>query len=164
MADHEQEHSDAPEGGPVKTFLEHLEDFRWVLVKSIVALAVAMLVCLIAANNVIQIIKWPLTRTSVSYPGTNQIAIVNFGTNHVGNFQLSSVQQKSLNPGTTNRFVVVQIEPLTVGTNQILGWHVSDNPQAIANAQKLHVELINLHPAGGFFVAFQIALYGGMVL
>ena len=26
------------EGGPVKTFLEHLEDFRWMLIKSVVAL------------------------------------------------------------------------------------------------------------------------------
>jgi sec-independent protein translocase protein TatC len=163
MADHETEHSNAAEGGPVKTFLEHLEDFRWVLVKSIVALAIAMLVCLIAANDVIQIIKWPLTRTTVSFPGTNQIAVVSFGTNHIGNFQLSPEQQQILNAGT-NRFVAVQIEPATVGTNQILGWHVSDDPAAIAAAQKLHVELINLHPAGGFFVAFQIALYGGMVL
>ena len=32
------------EGGPVKSFLEHLEDFRWVLVKSIVALGLGMLI------------------------------------------------------------------------------------------------------------------------
>ena len=38
---------ESPEGGPVKTFLEHLEDFRWVLIKSIVALFLGMLVCLI---------------------------------------------------------------------------------------------------------------------
>ena len=57
--DHETEHPDEAEGGPVKTFLEHLEDFRWVLIKSIVALCLAMLVCLVAANYVVQIIKWP---------------------------------------------------------------------------------------------------------
>ena len=28
----------------------------------------------------------------------------------------------------------------------------------------MHIDLINLSPAGGFFVAFQVALYGGMVL
>ena len=34
------------EGGPVKSFLEHLEDLRWVLIKSLAALSVAMLICL----------------------------------------------------------------------------------------------------------------------
>jgi sec-independent protein translocase protein TatC len=161
--DHETEHSDEAEGGPIKSFLEHLEDFRWVLIKSLVALTVAMLLCLIAGNYVVQIIKWPLTRVKIHYPGTNQIAIVSFGTNHLGNFQLTTEQQKFLNLGT-NRFVSVQVEPLTLGTNQVLGWRVNSDANAIAGAQKLHIDLINLSPASGFFVAFQVALYGGTVL
>ena len=151
------------EGGPVKTFLEHLEDFRWVLIKSCVALAVAMLLCLVAGNDVVQVIKWPLTRAKISYPGTNQIAVVSFGTNHLGNFQLTAEQKKFLDLGT-NRFVSVTIEPLTFGTNQVLGWRINADGNAIADAQRLHVELVNLSPAGGFFVAFQVALYGGAVL
>src|SRR6185312_525982 len=55
-------------------------------------------------------------------------------------------------------------EPLMVGTNQVLGWHVKDDPGAIADAQRLHIELVNLHPAGGFFVAFQVAFYAGLLL
>jgi hypothetical protein len=35
------------EGGPVKSFLEHLEDLRWVLIKSLAALSVAFVVCLV---------------------------------------------------------------------------------------------------------------------
>jgi hypothetical protein len=35
-----------------------------------------------------------------------------------------------LNLGT-NRFVAVTVEPLTLGTNQVLGWHVSEDPDAI---------------------------------
>jgi len=157
------DHAHPEEGGPVKTFLEHLEDFRWVLVKSIVAVGLAMLVCLAAGNYVVQIIKWPLTRTTISYPGTNQVAIVSFGTNHLGNFRLSTEQQQAFNLGS-NRFVSVQIEPVLDGTNQVLGWRVNDDPQAIADAHRLHIELVNLSPAGGFFVAFQVALYGGLVL
>jgi sec-independent protein translocase protein TatC len=164
MADDlESERPDGAEGGPVKSFLEHLEDFRWVLIKSSVALAVAMLLCLIAGNYVVGIIKWPLTRAKISWPGTNQIAVVSFGTNHLGNFQLAPEQQKSLNLGT-NRFVAVEVEPLTIGTNQVLGWRVSDDAKAVTGAQQMHIDLVNLSPAGGFFVAFQVALYGGMVL
>jgi sec-independent protein translocase protein TatC len=161
--DHESEHPDEAEGGPVKTFLEHLEDLRWVLIKSLVALGVAVLLCLLAGNYVVQIVKWPLTRASIGYPGTNQIAVVRFGTNHVGNFQLTPEQQKSLNLGT-NRFVAVEVEPLTLGTNQVLGWRVSEDSAAIADSQRMKVDLINLSPAGGFIVAFQVALYGGLVL
>ena len=62
--DPESERPDEAEGGPVKTFLEHLEDLRWVLIKSLVALGVAVLLCLLAGNYVVQIIKWPLTHAS----------------------------------------------------------------------------------------------------
>src|SRR6185369_8023209 len=114
--DHENK-PDGPEGGPIKTFLEHLEDFRWVMVKSIITLALGMLVCLVTANHVVEILKWPLSRAPRTYPGTNQIAIVSFGTNRLGNFQLSSEEQQAFNLGT-NRFVTVQVEPLTLGSNQ----------------------------------------------
>jgi sec-independent protein translocase protein TatC len=161
--DPEAERPDEAEGGPVKTFLEHLEDFRWVLIKSLVALFLGMLVCLFAANYVIGIIKWPLTRAPLGHPGTNQIVVVSFGTNRVGQFQLTAEQQTSLNLGT-NRFVSVQVEPLRVGTNQVLGWHASDDPGAVADAQRMKIDLINLSPAGGFVVAFQVAIYGGALL
>jgi len=161
--DHEAERLDEAEGGPVKTFLEHLEDFRWMLIKSIVALFVGMLVCLFAANYVIQIIKWPLTRAPVGHPGTNQTIVVSFGSNHLGHFQLTAEQQRSLALGT-NRFVSIQVEPLAIGTNRVLGWQVSDDPGAIAEAQRMKIDLINLSPAGGFVVAFQVAIYGGVVL
>jgi sec-independent protein translocase protein TatC len=161
--DHETEHPDEAEGGPVKTFLEHLEDFRWMLIKSIVALVVAMLVCLVAASYVVQVIRWPLTHAKIHYAGTNQVVVVSFGTNRLGNFRLTSEQQKSLHLGT-NRFVAVEVEPLTLGTNQVLGWRVSEDSAAIAGSQRVKVDLINLSPAGGFIIAFQVALYGGLVL
>jgi sec-independent protein translocase protein TatC len=183
--DHESERSDLHEGGPVKTFLEHLEDFRWVMVKSVVALFLAMLLCLMGANYVIGIVKWPLKHAGMDYPvtvwnyfmswalplnhlspvypGTNQVVVVSFGTNHVGNFQLTPEERQSFNLGT-NRFVAVTVEPLTLGTNRVLGWHIGDNPAAIADAQRMNLELVNLSPAGGFVVAFQVALYGGIAL
>ena len=161
--DHEAERPDEIEGGPVKTFLEHLEDFRWVLIKCIATLLVAMLVCLLAGNYVIQVIKWPLTRATVNYRGTNQVVTVSFGTNHLANFQLTAEQQAALNLGT-NRFVAVQVAPVNVGTNQVLGWQVIDDPGAIADAQRMKIDLVNLSPAGGFVVAFQVAIYAGMVL
>ena len=198
------EHSDPEldEGGPVKNFLEHLEDFRWVLVKSAVAICLAMLVCLIGANYVIGVIKWPMTQGYVSYPGTNYIAQIKYGTNQLAKFELTDAQQRDLNlpslvfppnislgervetwwqsvkhgwhgikaqpappaPPDPNRFVLVEVTPMTLGSNQVLGWSVHTNADVAAEVRKLNVDLVNLSPAGGFFVAFQVAIYGGMVL
>src|SRR5580692_984450 len=122
-------------GGPIKSFLEHLEDFRWLLVKCVVTLSLAMLICLLGANYVIGIIKWPLTQAHVSYPGTNQVVSVSFGTNHLGNFPLTPAQQQLLGTDASNRFTVVTIEPVRLGTNQVLGWRVMDDAAAIADMQ-----------------------------
>jgi sec-independent protein translocase protein TatC len=150
-------------GGPVKTFLEHLEDLRWVLVKSAAALGVAMLLCLTAGNHVMTLLKWPLARAPVRHPGTNQIVTVRFGANPVSTITLSPEQQRAFALGT-NRYVAVDVEPLTLGTNQLLGWHVDPDPRAADAAKHLHIDLINLSPAGGFVVAFQVAFYGGIIL
>lgn len=164
VGDFESEHSDeTAEGGPVKSFLEHLEDFRWLLIKCVVAVALTMLVCLIGANYVISIIKWPLTQAKVSYPGTNQIVTVSFGATRLGSYPITPEQQQLLHTGT-NRYAAVIVEPIVVGTNQVLGWRVNEDPAAIVEAQRMHIDLVNLTPAGGFFVAFQVAFYGGMVL
>jgi sec-independent protein translocase protein TatC len=151
------------EGGPVKSFLDHLEDLRWVLIKSAVALGVAMLVCLLAGNYVVRILNWPLTNARVSFPGTNQVVTIRLGTNSLGTFHLSPEQQQRFSIGT-NRFVAVEIEPLTIGTNHVLSWRVSPDPAAAESAKHLKVELINLSPAEGFVVAFQVAFYGGLAL
>ena len=37
-------------------------------------------------------------------------------------------------------------------------------PSSPSRRSGLNIDLINLSPASGFFVAFQVALYGGMVL
>lgn len=166
VEDPEAERLDAQEeeeGGPVKSFLEHLEDLRWVLIKSVAALGVAILLCLIAGNYVVNILKYPLTKTKHGYPGTNQVVTAFFGTNRLGVFSLSPEQQESLELGS-NRFVAVRVAPAFVGTNRVLGWQVDDNPALAEQEQGIHVDLINLSPASGFFVAFQVAMYGGAVL
>jgi sec-independent protein translocase protein TatC len=51
------------EGGPVKTFLEHLEDLRWTLIKVIASLGIGMVVCMAAANKIVAFLTWPLTNS-----------------------------------------------------------------------------------------------------
>jgi sec-independent protein translocase protein TatC len=104
-----------------------------------------------------------LTKATVSFPGTNQVVNVSFGTNSLGNFTLTAEQQQALALGT-NRFAAIQVEPVLAGTNRVLGWRVNENPQVVADMHRMKIDLVNFSPAGGFFVAVQVAFYGGMVL
>ena len=48
------------EGGPVKPFLDHLEDLRWVMIKCVTALIAGMTICMPAVPYLINFLKRPL--------------------------------------------------------------------------------------------------------
>ncbi len=151
------------EGGPVKSFLEHLEDLRWVLIKSLAATGLGLLLCLIAGDHVVRILTRPLRQAKFPYPGTNQVWTVTWGTNQPMVFTLSDEQQSNYAIGD-KRFVTLKVDLVPNGTNGFLV-ALKEDPSAVpATAQMRRISLINLTPAGGFFVALQVALYGGVVL
>ena len=282
----EERTAEADEGGPVKSFLEHLEDLRWVLIKSSTAIAVTMLLCLISGNYVIGIIKRPLEKAQIRFPGDDKLAVLMFGTNRFGTYHLDIDQWDTLNsggdhnfpsfaatnlnnlksfadrlkqpgksdhvsqylkgqlsaetvsllanytkgtnialqaaliadlnrviqggsiydsnrfvgielaPGTASllaenpqgaelaqlnrrlllhayprelsanasRFLAVQFEPRNDGENLSLRLRVESGASAERLARQMKVDLNTLSPAGGFFVAFQVAFYGGLAL
>ena len=47
------------DGGPIKPFLEHLEDLRWVLIKCVAALVLGMGTCMAAAPIISEILQYP---------------------------------------------------------------------------------------------------------
>ena len=145
------------EGGPVKSFLEHLEDLRWVLIKSIVALGVAFVFCLVAGDWVVAVLMYPLRHAQVIYPKQTQVVTFLFGTNRLGIYQLPPSQQKEFNFGT-NQFVTLHLAPVTVGTNVVLGLRADSDP---TEARKLDIPIVSLSPAGAFLVAVQVAIYAG---
>jgi sec-independent protein translocase protein TatC len=54
----------AEETGELKPFLEHLEDLRWMIIKMLVALSVAMLLCFTFARQLLAIFLHPLGRVT----------------------------------------------------------------------------------------------------
>jgi sec-independent protein translocase protein TatC len=75
------------EGGPVKTFLEHLEDLRWVLIKSLSVVFLTVLVCLLAGNVVVKVLKWPLDRAKTASSLGDYIT-ESMGVKHLANSRL----------------------------------------------------------------------------
>src|SRR5262245_66333421 len=88
LLDVQEEHEE--EGGPVKSFLEHLEDLRWVLIKSLAAAGVAMLACFFAGNYLVKILEWPLKQAPIDKPGKEQRVRVMFGTNQLAVYRLGT--------------------------------------------------------------------------
>lgn len=162
VAEHLEESVEEEEGGPVKSFLEHLEDLRWVLIKSAVAAGVMMLACLLGGNYLISVLEWPLKRAPILHPAASQTVRVMLGTN-----QLSLLQVTTNNPIApligTNRSVRLELLPVLQGTNQLLGWQAVPEQQPPAD-RGLAIQIVNLSPAGSFIVATKAAFYGGLVL
>jgi sec-independent protein translocase protein TatC len=154
------------EGGPVKSFLEHLEDFRWTLVKSCAAIGVGVVICLLAGNYVVTILRRPLEHAKISYPKNNQVLTFNFGTNRLGVLQLDPDQKSRFNL-TTNQFLTFDVVPLDVaiGTNQLKILTLQVNTNAAAEqSQQMNMSLIVLSPAQAFLVGFRVALFAGIGL
>ena len=165
-----EERLDAPEeeeGGPIKSFLEHLEDLRWVMIKSLATAGVAMLGCLLGGNYVVRVLEWPLHRAPIRHHAHSQSVRVTFGTNELTRFEVSTNQPWALLAGT-NRFVRLDIVPVLVtnaSDTNLVQLAVNAYPELeAAHGGRLPIEIINLGPAGSFVVATKVAFYGGIVL
>lgn len=151
------------EGGPVKSFLDHLEDLRWVLIKSCAAVAIGVLLCLIAGDKIVGILKWPLKQANKIHFKSSQSVTFKFGTNRLGTFTVdTNVPGATLLTGGNAR-TTIEVVPVQVGTNTLLALQVSTNQINEATSDDRLI-LSNFSPTDGFFVAFQVALYGGILL
>lgn len=154
--------SDEEEGGPVKSFLEHLEDLRWVLIKSGVAAGLAMLVCLLACNYVVRILEWPLHRAPIWNLAHSRSVGLYFGTNLLGSFEVTTNGPFADLLGT-NSYARLEIVPVTQGTNQVLGIHPLTG-SGVSPERGQPTQIVILSPAGAFVVATKVAFYAGLVL
>ena len=153
------------EGGAVKSFLEHLEDLRWMLIKSSAALFVCMLGCLFGAKHLMAILNWPLKRAAERHvflvpEPTNQTVTIQLGNLVLKSFKVTSNLLGSIDIGT-NRYVTLQEEPYLDGTNMLLSLRVITNAPAPEEAA---LKLTFLGPADPFMFAIHTAFFAGFIL
>src|SRR2546426_4242217 len=148
--------------GPVKTFLEHLEDLRWMLIKSGSALLIGMIVCLYATNKVVSILKWPLERAALIQIGHNQKVLVKLGEEVLFSFQPQTNHFGPLDFGT-NAFVIVHLEPVEAGTNVHFVARVEKNPPQEGLAASA-TDLMFIDPAAPFMSSLHLAFFAGILL
>jgi hypothetical protein len=75
-----------------------------------------MLICLIAGDQVVAILKKPLRNAKARYPGTNEVWTIFWGTNVIKTLKLSDDQQAVLGSGS-NRYRSWKIDLIPSGTN-----------------------------------------------
>ena len=149
------------QGGPVKTFLEHLEDLRWTLVKCASAVGVGFFVCLIAVNYITGLLLWPLHRAGINHPRADESAAsIYFGTNYLGQFRFATNQVGDLK--FTTNLAVLEVVPLQIGPMVLIGLRTPTN-LSVLQPPRSPIEIVSLGPAGGFIDAFQVAFYGALV-
>ncbi len=147
------------DGGPIKSFLDHLEDLRWTIIKSASAVILAMVVCLVAGPKVIEFLKRPLEK-AVSFGKISSPAVfLEMDGSPIGRFQLKTNAVPGLQIPTNTPALRIDLTVLTIGTNQVLGIQINTNGPP---ADRSFIKLMTIGPLGGFMVAFQIALYGGI--
>ncbi|MCF7668888.1 MAG: twin-arginine translocase subunit TatC [Verrucomicrobia bacterium] len=164
-----EDEEDEDEGGPIKPFLDHLEDFRWTIIKCVSAVVIAMVVCLAAGNKLVELLTYPLAQAQKQldrkYAEQNLVHIT-WGTNLITSFKPESDNFGPL-PIDTNRNTILQVIPVTIGTNQVLALQsLTDTNQTstIQTPGDKKIALKNYSPVGPFMVAIQIAIFGGIGL
>jgi sec-independent protein translocase protein TatC len=160
-----QPEDEAVEGGAVKSFLEHLEDLRWTIIKCAAATLAGMTICLFAANQMAAILKRPLKRAEhrklVFMPAdTNTVLHLRLGPTSFQSVNLTSNQLGSFNFGT-NRQVTLQLEPVQIGSNTFLAMHeVPTDPDESTGGPQLYY----MGPADSFMSILHMAFFGGLFL
>lgn len=153
--------ADAPEGGPVKSFLEHLEDLRWTLIKVTAALAVSMLACLIGGNYLVRFLSYPLQLANdLHAPRAAETVAVHWGTNIVAKFARTNIT--ALLPESQTNTAAFRVVPKRVGNDVVLSLQPEEQPFTSPDQGK--VVLKNYSPISAFMVAIKLALYGGLVI
>lgn len=149
------------EGGPVKPFLEHLEDLRWTLIKVFTSLAVSMLVCLVAGNHLVRFLVYPLQVASRYYtPPPGSMVTVHWGTNVLARLDRSALGRWL--PGWATNVQSLNVVPMHVDGQWVLA--LQPEAQTPVPEQDPFVLLKNYSPISAFMVAIKLALYGGLVL
>ena len=149
------------EGGPVKSFLEHLEDLRWMLIKVSVTLAVAMLACLLGGNHIVRFLSYPLKQaTHWQKQKTDDSVAIHWGTNVLARFARTNLALV-LPEGDTNIHAYAVI-PKNINGEIVLALQPEQTAPAARDGNL--VLLKNYSPISAFMVAMKLALYGGGVL
>jgi sec-independent protein translocase protein TatC len=150
---------EAEEGGARKSFMEHLQDLRSALVRSVIAIGAALIICLFLDSTLVGILMQPLNRMHMFEKPVPTVAI-RIGATTLGPYPVTREQFPDLPPGDAPH-VVFQVGTTRIGQDQVVTLRLDP---AAPSSDRTDIHLHNFSPAEAFFVAFHVALYGALVI
>ncbi len=157
-------------GGPVKPFLDHLEDLRWTILKCVFAMLISMMGCMMGAKYLVGALMWPLKQAQELGFTVNHDIPIKLGHRTVGKLEFDSFEQLGMDtnaPVFTESKGRFDLHPVQVGTNMLLALRPRV-PEAttgfVTDFDEVMVELKNYGPFESIWLCLQLALYGGLVI
>lgn len=159
-----------PAGGPVKPFLDHLEDLRWLLLRCGIAVFLSMAVCLVAADRLMEILLHPLEQARARIVEREQnrptdsrsddrtaILPATWGKLDV-DIAFNEADLAGLLRGGEPRESI----PLALNlTESESGWTIQLAPQSSVDPQNPVPRLEQRSPLSPFMLAMKTAFFGG---
>ena len=159
MAEKPASTSDTDDIGPKKSFWGHLNDLRAALIRSVIAIGIALVVCLFLSPWIVQILMYPLQRMHMFDKAKPTVTLL-IGDTRLGPFEVTREQFPDLPPGDapslTYRIGAVEVDHQKVAT-------LTPVPEAKTSATA-GIRLHNFSPTEGFLVAFHVAIYAALAV
>ena len=146
--------------GEQKTFWAHLDDLRKALIRSAIAVCIALTLCLFISDKLMMLLEYPMRQMDM-FVKPKPTVTFQIGEDKLGPYTVSPEQFKGFPEGTAPQAL------FHVGSAVIEGKQVATlelDTTRSTEAKTMRVKLHNFGPSEGFFVAFKIAIYGGLVL
>jgi sec-independent protein translocase protein TatC len=145
--------------GPKKSFWGHLNDLRNALIRSAIAIAVALVVCLFASPWIVAVLMEPLRHMHI-FEKPKPTVTLQIGDTKLGPFEVTREQFPGLPPGDAPH-VVLRVGTAQVGKDQVAT--LTMEPGA-GGADLIDIRLHNFSPAESFMVAFHVALFAALAI
>jgi sec-independent protein translocase protein TatC len=154
--------SDSTDSSHKKSFWEHFEDLRKAIIRSAIAVGLALVVCLMFADKLVKVLEYPLQRMD-RFEKPRPTVSFQIGSTKLGPYVVSREQFAGLPVGEEAPHAVFQVGVGQVGQEQVATLKLLPLTAESAGSD-LNVRLHNFGPAEGFFIAFHVSFYAALIV
>ena len=147
------------DAGPKKSFWGHLSDLRVALIRSVVSIGIALILCLFASPWIVRVLMEPLRHMHM-FEKARPTVTLQIGDTKLGPFEVTRQQFPGLPPGEAPN-VVFHVGAMPIGKQEIVTLTMDPNAKP---GDMIEIRLHNLSPAESFMVAFHVALFAALAI
>ena len=160
MADEPQNaHAEIDDGTHRKSFWGHLADLRTALVRSAIAIGVALVACLFLSPWLVKVLEEPMRHIHM-FEKPRPTVTLQIGNTKLGPYEVTREQFPGLPPGDAPQ-VTFRVGTAPMGKEQVMT--LTMDPDT-TKTDVLEIKLHNFSPAEAFMVAFHVALFAALAI